>query len=135
MYLPDAHVFWPFLLLMFVWCGFFFFLWSRGPQIRQRICFPDRRLVQYDAGKLQVLAGLLRSRKQGGHKCLIFTQASFRRGGEGWRVLLAGVTGFGIEDPPCLKASAWHTAAVGVFTKACLLLVVVVSFPLVAVAG
>lgn len=43
-------------------------------QIRQRICFPDRRLVQYDSGKLQVLAGLLRSRKQGGHKCLIFTQ-------------------------------------------------------------
>ncbi|CAN0254268.1 unnamed protein product, partial [Hapterophycus canaliculatus] len=45
-------------------------------KVRQRICFPDRRLVQYDAGKLQVLAGLLRSRKQGGHKCLIFTQAS-----------------------------------------------------------
>ncbi|CAM9925020.1 unnamed protein product [Ectocarpus fasciculatus] len=66
-------------------------------QIRQRICFPDRRLVQYDAGKLQVLAGLLRSRKQGGHKCLIFTQASFhpgggRGGGGSW----SGVTGFGI---------------------------------------
>ncbi|CAM9579113.1 unnamed protein product, partial [Laminaria digitata] len=45
-------------------------------QVRQRICFPDRRLVQYDAGKLQVLAGLLRRRKQGGHKCLIFTQMS-----------------------------------------------------------
>ena len=44
--------------------------------IRQRIHFPDRKLVQYDSGKLQTLARLLRERKQGGHKCLIFTQMS-----------------------------------------------------------
>jgi helicase SWR1 len=36
--------------------------------------FPDKNLIQFDAGKLQVLASLLRERKQGGHKVLIFTQ-------------------------------------------------------------
>jgi SNF2 family DNA or RNA helicase len=36
--------------------------------------FPDKNLIQYDAGKLQVLAELLRERKKGGHKVLIFTQ-------------------------------------------------------------
>ncbi|CAN0226325.1 unnamed protein product, partial [Discosporangium mesarthrocarpum] len=45
-------------------------------EVRQNIHFPDRRLVQFDSGKLQLLAGLLRERKQGGHKCLIFTQMS-----------------------------------------------------------
>ena len=44
--------------------------------IRQRIFFPDRKLVQYDSGKLQTLCRLLRERKAGGHKCLIFTQMS-----------------------------------------------------------
>jgi SNF2 family DNA or RNA helicase len=44
--------------------------------IRQRICFPDRKLVQFDSGKLQTLAVLLRDLKAGGHKCLIFTQMS-----------------------------------------------------------
>jgi SNF2 family DNA or RNA helicase len=38
--------------------------------------FPDKKLVQFDAGKLQALAELLRERKQGGHKVLIFTQMS-----------------------------------------------------------
>lgn len=38
--------------------------------------FPDRKLVQYDAGKLQTLAQLLRTLKQGGHRALIFTQMS-----------------------------------------------------------
>ena len=38
--------------------------------------FPDKRLVQFDAGKLQALAELLRERKRGGHKVLIFTQMS-----------------------------------------------------------
>jgi helicase SWR1 len=38
--------------------------------------FPDKKLVQFDAGKLQALAQLLRERKQGGHKVLIFTQMS-----------------------------------------------------------
>mmetsp|Transcript_7652 Transcript_7652/g.22422 ORF Transcript_7652/g.22422 Transcript_7652/m.22422 type:complete len:1551 (+) Transcript_7652:1-4653(+) len=36
--------------------------------------FPDKKLVQYDAGKLQALSTLLRSLKEGDHKCLIFTQ-------------------------------------------------------------
>eukprot|EP00529_Nitzschia_sp_RCC80_P005624 CAMPEP_0113483506 /NCGR_PEP_ID=MMETSP0014_2-20120614/23467_1 /TAXON_ID=2857 /ORGANISM="Nitzschia sp." /LENGTH=1030 /DNA_ID=CAMNT_0000377051 /DNA_START=488 /DNA_END=3576 /DNA_ORIENTATION=+ /assembly_acc=CAM_ASM_000159 len=38
--------------------------------------FPDKKLVQYDAGKLQTLAKLLRNLKQGGHRVLIFTQMS-----------------------------------------------------------
>lgn len=38
--------------------------------------FPDKRLVQFDAGKLQTLANLLRERHAGGHKVLIFTQMS-----------------------------------------------------------
>jgi hypothetical protein len=36
--------------------------------------FPDKKLIQFDSGKLQVLAELLRERKRGGHKVLIFTQ-------------------------------------------------------------
>jgi SNF2 family DNA or RNA helicase len=44
--------------------------------IRQRIFFPDRKLIQFDSGKLQTLAVLLRRLKREGHKCLIFTQMS-----------------------------------------------------------
>jgi E1A-binding protein p400 len=44
--------------------------------IRQQIYFPDRKLVQFDSGKLQMLSTMLRELKQGGHKCLIFTQMS-----------------------------------------------------------
>jgi len=36
--------------------------------------FPDKKLVQLDAGKLQTLAVLLRNLKRNGHKVLIFTQ-------------------------------------------------------------
>eukprot|EP00606_Chrysophyceae_sp_TOSAG23-5_P001475 GSChrysophyteH2.ASY1.ANO1.267.1 assembled CDS len=43
---------------------------------RQRMYFPDKKLVQFDSGKLQMLATLLRKLKKGGHKCLIFTQMS-----------------------------------------------------------
>ncbi|GAB4813110.1 hypothetical protein N2152v2_000156 [Parachlorella kessleri] len=49
-------------------------------QIRTQLFFPDRRLIQYDCGKLQAstmeLAVLLRKLKAGGHKALIFTQMS-----------------------------------------------------------
>jgi helicase SWR1 len=38
--------------------------------------FPDKKLVQFDAGKLQTLAKLLRELKHGGHRALIFTQMS-----------------------------------------------------------
>ncbi|BFZ60615.1 swr1 complex component [Saitoella coloradoensis] len=38
------------------------------------IAFPDRRLLQYDCGKLQKLAVLLRDLIAGGHRALIFTQ-------------------------------------------------------------
>lgn len=38
--------------------------------------FPDKKLIQFDAGKLQTLAQLLRNLKQGGHRALIFTQMS-----------------------------------------------------------
>jgi E1A-binding protein p400 len=44
--------------------------------IRQKIYFPDRKLVQFDSGKLQALYTLLDRLKKGGHKCLIFTQMS-----------------------------------------------------------
>lgn len=42
--------------------------------IRGHLVFPDARLVQYDCGKLQALASLLRSLKSAGHKVVIFTQ-------------------------------------------------------------
>lgn len=42
--------------------------------LRRRISFPDRRLLEWDCGKLQALASLLHERKRGGHRCLIFTQ-------------------------------------------------------------
>ena len=35
---------------------------------------PDTRLIQYDCGKLQILANLLRTLQAGGHRVLIFTQ-------------------------------------------------------------
>ena len=43
---------------------------------RLTLCFPDKKLVQFDAGKLQTLANLLRDLKHGGHRVLIFTQMS-----------------------------------------------------------
>ena len=36
--------------------------------------FPERRLIQYDCGKLQTLDKLLSDLKQNQHRCLIFTQ-------------------------------------------------------------
>ncbi|OCK85531.1 hypothetical protein K432DRAFT_377542 [Lepidopterella palustris CBS 459.81] len=44
------------------------------PRIRLSIAFPDKRLLQYDCGKLQRLAILLRELQAGGHRALIFTQ-------------------------------------------------------------
>ncbi|VUC24766.1 unnamed protein product [Clonostachys rosea] len=43
-------------------------------RMRSSIQFPDKRLLQYDCGKLQVLDGLLRKLQAGGHRALIFTQ-------------------------------------------------------------
>ncbi|PKA63188.1 DNA helicase INO80 [Apostasia shenzhenica] len=42
--------------------------------VRRQVYFPDRRLIQFDCGKLQELAILLRRLKSGGHRALIFTQ-------------------------------------------------------------
>jgi hypothetical protein len=42
--------------------------------VRSQVYFPDKSLVQYDCGKLQELAVLLRTLKSGGHRALIFTQ-------------------------------------------------------------
>ncbi|KAL4243624.1 INO80/SWR1 chromatin remodeling helicase [Abortiporus biennis] len=42
--------------------------------VKLQIAFPDASLIQYDCGKLQKLADLLRQRKAGGHRVLIFTQ-------------------------------------------------------------
>lgn len=43
-------------------------------RMRLSIQFPDRRLLQYDCGKLQTLDKLLRKLQAGGHRALIFTQ-------------------------------------------------------------
>ncbi|EFR02916.1 serine/threonine protein kinase [Nannizzia gypsea CBS 118893] len=43
-------------------------------QVRLSIAFPDKRLLQYDCGKLQQLDKLLRTLQAGGHRALIFTQ-------------------------------------------------------------
>ncbi|TVY81834.1 Helicase SWR1 [Lachnellula suecica] len=43
-------------------------------RMRLSIQFPDKRLLQYDCGKLQTLAKLLRKLQDGGHRALIFTQ-------------------------------------------------------------
>ncbi|EGX96181.1 helicase SWR1 [Cordyceps militaris CM01] len=43
-------------------------------RMRQTIQFPDKRLLQYDCGKLQALDKLLRKLQSGGHRALIFTQ-------------------------------------------------------------
>ena len=48
----------------------------RKAQARLSSFFPDRKLVQFDAGKLQTLAELLRELKRGSHRALIFTQMS-----------------------------------------------------------
>ncbi|XP_073007185.1 protein PHOTOPERIOD-INDEPENDENT EARLY FLOWERING 1 isoform X1 [Typha latifolia] len=42
--------------------------------VRRQVYFPDRRLIQFDCGKLQELAVLLRRLKAQGHRALIFTQ-------------------------------------------------------------
>ncbi|XP_062219951.1 protein PHOTOPERIOD-INDEPENDENT EARLY FLOWERING 1-like isoform X2 [Phragmites australis] len=42
--------------------------------VRRQVYFPDRRLIQFDCGKLQKLAILLRRLKPEGHRALIFTQ-------------------------------------------------------------
>jgi helicase SWR1 len=42
--------------------------------MRLSIQFPDKRLLQYDCGKLQILDKLLRKLQAGGHRALIFTQ-------------------------------------------------------------
>ena len=43
-------------------------------RVRLSIAFPDKRLLQYDCGKLQRLDKLLRDLQAGGHRALIFTQ-------------------------------------------------------------
>merc|ERR1719447_1469231 len=43
-------------------------------QSRFAVQAPDTRLIQYDCGKLQILANLLRTLQAGGHRVLIFTQ-------------------------------------------------------------
>ena len=43
-------------------------------RVRLSIAFPDKRLLQYDCGKLQRLDALLRTLQAGGHRALIFTQ-------------------------------------------------------------
>lgn len=42
--------------------------------VKLQIAFPDPSLLQYDCGKLQQLDSLLKERRAGGHRALIFTQ-------------------------------------------------------------
>lgn len=42
--------------------------------VKLQIAFPDPSLLQFDCGKLQELSRLLREKKAGGHRILIFTQ-------------------------------------------------------------
>ena len=42
--------------------------------VKLQIAFPDASLLQYDCGKLQELDTLLKERRAGGHRVLIFTQ-------------------------------------------------------------
>jgi len=42
--------------------------------VKLQIAFPDPSLLQFDCGKLQELTRLLREKKAGGHRVLIFTQ-------------------------------------------------------------
>jgi helicase SWR1 len=42
--------------------------------VKLQVAFPDPSLLQYDCGKLQQLTRLLREKKAGGHRVLIFTQ-------------------------------------------------------------
>ena len=49
---------------------------GRAVASSMRFIFPDRRLIQYDCGKLQKLEVLLRRLKPDGHRVLIFTQMS-----------------------------------------------------------
>jgi SNF2 family DNA or RNA helicase len=46
------------------------------PRLRTQLFFPDKRLLQYDCGKLQELAVLLLKLKAQGSRALIFTQMS-----------------------------------------------------------
>ena len=52
--------------------------WMEDPfheaRTRLSVAFPDKRLLQYDCGKLQRLDRLLRDLQAGGHRALIFTQ-------------------------------------------------------------
>ena len=45
-------------------------------KVRKQLFFPDKRLLQYDCGKLQELAALLARLQSGSHRALIFTQMS-----------------------------------------------------------
>jgi E1A-binding protein p400 len=46
----------------------------RAVQIRREVNFPEKRLIQYDCGKLQQLAVMLQQMHAEGHRVLIFTQ-------------------------------------------------------------
>ncbi|KAG2393435.1 hypothetical protein C9374_006966 [Naegleria lovaniensis] len=48
----------------------------RKASIRMQMHFPDKRLLQYDCGKLQKLSSMLKDLKREGHRVLIFTQMS-----------------------------------------------------------
>ena len=62
-------------------------LWVSSPLLTRRpaihrwqtlraVQFPEKRLLQYDCGKLQVLSELLPRLRREGHRCLLFTQMS-----------------------------------------------------------
>ncbi|KAL9655589.1 hypothetical protein ABK040_002253 [Willaertia magna] len=48
----------------------------RKPNVRMQMQFPDKRLLQFDCGKLVKMASMLKDLKRDGHRVLIFTQMS-----------------------------------------------------------
>jgi len=48
----------------------------RPAYIRQQLSFPDKRLLQYDCGKLQVMDQMFHKFRAEGHRVLLFTQMS-----------------------------------------------------------
>lgn len=45
--------------------------------IRQKLCFPNKKIAIYDSGKLYMMMELLKKLKIDSHKVIIFTQVFF----------------------------------------------------------
>ena len=48
--------------------------------IRQKLCFPNKKIAIYDSGKLNMMMELLKKLKSESHKVIIFTQVPLKKG-------------------------------------------------------